>query len=124
MDKFESTLSDLRDSLDAAEGLSASDRKQIDVDVDALEAIFNRMEEERDAALDLADATPDEDDVNTEVRDGLARELEPIFGAIFAGDIDRAQQLVRQLSGTLGGCDPIIVAIQQARARPNLFLAA
>lgn len=91
MTKFESTISDLRDALDDAESLSAADRRAIDVEVDSIEAIFNRMEEERDALLDSADAMESEDEVDTKVRDGLARELEPIFGAIFAGDVARAR---------------------------------
>ncbi|NIJ37901.1 hypothetical protein FHR22_002604 [Sphingopyxis panaciterrae] len=123
MSKFESTIEDLRDAVDWADELSAENRRQIGVEIDAIEGIYNRMEAERDEAWDAVDARPSEDEVNAVVRRDLADDLEPIFGAVFRGDIDDAARRVRQLSDMLSGTDPILVAIQRAKARPHLFLA-
>lgn len=120
MAKFESTIEDLRGAVDDAEGLTPESRRAIDIEIENIEAMYNRMEEERDAALDASEGIESEELVETKVRDGLARELEAIFGAIYAGDIEGARGGVSELYGTLRGDDPIIVAIQRARSRPRL----
>ncbi len=123
MGKFESTMGDLRDTLDACETLSIEDRKKIDVDVDAIEAIHNRVVEERDQAQTEADAAPDEDDVRGGAHDKLARELEPLFGAIYRGDMVAARAVLGNLPPVLDGSDPILIALQRAKSRPHLYLA-
>ena len=113
---------DLRDLLAKAEGLSAEARKEIDDECDGIDRIHNRVADERDSEAARADAAPSEDEINDDLRGDLARELEPIFAAIHTGDLDRARGGVRQLAGLLGGNDPIILAIQRARSRPQLHL--
>lgn len=83
-----------------------------------------KVETENDELTRSNDRIRDDiDALNNDLEDRnrmLARELEPIFGAIFAGDLDRARGGVRALHGLLRGDDPIIVAIQRARSNPRL----
>lgn len=59
----------------------------------------------------------------TEARDLIAAELEPVFAAIWRGDVDDARVRLRRLPAVLDGNDPILLALQRAKARPMLFAA-
>ncbi|MBN8843270.1 MAG: hypothetical protein J0H88_08475 [Sphingomonadales bacterium] len=100
-------------------GVPANIRSEVER-VEARVADLTAKKAEAEEALAAAD------EVLSEERDAdiqrLADDLEPIFAAIQIGDIDRARGGVRQLAGTLGGNDPIILAIQRAKARPQLHL--
>lgn len=53
----------------------------------------------------------------------LARELEPLFAAIYRGDLAAARAALGNLTPVLDGSDPILIALQRAKSRPHLYLA-
>lgn len=114
---------DLRRQLVKIEAIDTADFDALSDEIDGIDQALSKLEDERDSARALADAAPTEDDIEDDIRDKIARDLEPIFGALFAGDLDRARGGVNALAGYLRADDPIIVAIQRAKARPNLFHA-
>jgi hypothetical protein len=91
--------------------------------VDAIEAVvadrnsrIGELEDSVKAADDHADTEIAED------RREIAAELEPLFGAIFRGDMDDAKARVAFLPAALKGDDPILSAYWRAKARPTLFV--
>lgn len=112
----------LRKLIDGIEEIKDAHYVAITNEMDTIDGDYDYVVGERDAAEDRAAGMPDEDEIDTDVRDRVARELEPIFAAIHLGDLDRARGGVRQLAGVLGGNDPILIAIQRAKSRPRLHV--
>lgn len=94
---------------------------------DAVEAVVEAVVADRNSRIgELEDSVKAADDhADTEIaedRREIVAELEPLFGAIFRGDLDDAKARVGFLPAVLKGDDPILSAYWRAKARPTLFV--
>lgn len=89
--------------------------------VETLELNYTQLQDQH---ADLKrDIDSREDEAEARVRDSLAAELEPIFAAIFRGDMVDVQRRVAFLPAMLDGNDPVLLALQRAKAHPTLYAA-